>query len=136
MPDILGQRSSKIVVASADYSAVDPTVVILQKGAGTGLAVTVTPTAQTGAGNTVTLTARDADTAATIGSPLVITAAAAGTLILVLPTTIHRVSLTPVGTGTRTTLVYSISAVWADVTYAPGFYWDGVKYATSEGQTP
>lgn len=127
-PTITGQT----IIASADYKSVDPTAVTLQVGAANSVTVSVIPTAQTGSGNTVTVTFTDADTSTVLGTTLVITAGATGTKKVAIPAGTHRVTVTCVGTGTRTTLNYSVSAVWDDITYAKGVYWDGKAYATNE----
>jgi hypothetical protein len=136
MTDILGTIATKTVIASADYKSVDPAAVTLQRGPGTGLVITLTPSLLSGAGCTVTLTATDADTTETLETALAVTATGANVLRLDnLDPSVHRVTLTCVGSGTRTTLTYKVQAEWEDLTYAPEVYWDGAKYASSEAQS-
>lgn len=130
MPDITGQKSAKTVIATGDYKSSDPTPVTLFKGPAHGVEITVAPSAQTGAGNTVTVTVKDADTNATLGT-LVVTAAESGTLRLDVAASVRRILITPVGSGTRTTLNYPVTARWLGVTYGPNVYWDGTKYASN-----
>lgn len=132
MPDHIPRKSAKTVVASADYKSADPAPQTLKKGAADGVSITVTPTLQTGAGNTLTLTVTNADTAAVLGT-LVITSATAGTLRLAnLADNVRRITLTFVGSGTRTTLTYSTDVVWHNLTHTRSPYWDGTAYVNSE----
>lgn len=131
MTDIKGQKSNKNVVASSDYKSVDPTAVTLAVGASDSLLVTVKPTALTGAGNTVTVTVTDADTTAVITS-FTVTAQTDKPVRVAIPRATRRVTVTPVGSGTRTTLTYSIDCVWENVTHAAGEYWNGSAYVSND----
>lgn len=131
MTDINPRQAVRTVIATGDYKSSDPTPVTLKKGAANGLEIVVAPSAQTGSGNTVTVTLTDADTSAVLGS-FTVTAAVSVTYTIELARTVRRVTVTPVGTGTRTTLNYPVTARWTGLAYAPNVYFDGTKYASSE----
>lgn len=131
MTDINPRQAVRTVIATGDYKSSDPTPVTLKKGGADGLEITVAPSAQTGAGNTVTVTLTDADTSASLGS-FTVTAAESATYRIQLARAVRRVTVTPVGSGTRTTLNYPVTARWLGLAYGPGVYFDGTKYASSE----
>lgn len=131
MSDIAARIAQQTVIASGDYKAADPTPVVLKRDSSRTITVTVSPSALSGSGCTCTLTVTDADTNATIGSPLVVTAQADASADFAIPASTHRVKLTPVGSGTRTTLTYAVKATWKDLTYGPNVVWDGTAYVTS-----
>ncbi len=133
MTDIKGQKSNKNVVASGDYKSSDPTAVTLAVGASDSLLVTVKPTSLSGAGCTVTVTVTDADTSATI-STIVVNSQADKPTRIAIPKATRRVTVTPVGSGTRTTLTYSIDCVWENVTHGHNVYWNGTAYVSNDEQ--
>ena len=136
MPDIKGKRSPVSgIIPSGDYKSSDPTPVVLAKGAAEGLVVTLTPSALSGAGCTVTCTVTDADTNAVLGTLVVNTNASKQLILDTVPYTTHRIKLTCVGSGTRTTLTYSVDAEWRHLTYTKDVYWDGTAYVTNTEKT-
>lgn len=135
MPDIIGKRSAHPAVVSGDYKSSDPAIFTMKKGAADGVRVTVSPTAQTGAGNTVTVTVTNADTGAVLSTFTVINGIPVVKEIPVAAS-VRRVSVALVGSGTRTTLNYSVNVEWANLTYGPSPYWDGSAYVNSEAVNP
>lgn len=131
MPDIIGKKSAHPAVVTGDYKSSDPAAFTLKKGAADGVRITVTPSAQTGAGNTVTVTVKDADTNDVL-STFTVTSATAVVKDIPVARKVRRITVTPVGSGTRTTLNYTVSAEWANLTYGPSPYWDGSAYVNSE----
>lgn len=131
MTDIAARIAQQTVIASGDYHTTDPAAVTLKKDNATVITVTVSPSALSGAGCTVTCTVTDADTSAAIGSALVVTAQADASADFTIPASTHRVTITCVGSGTRTTLTYAVKALWHDITYGPNVYFDGTAYVTS-----
>lgn len=113
------------IVASGDYKSVDPTAIFIDPKGAVALSVITSPSANSGGGGvTVTMYAVDPSTGAkrsllastliTGTSPVVITldpritTAANANAQVSLPS---RVRVEFVGSGTRTTLTYSASAV-------------------------
>lgn len=135
MPDIIGKKSAHIAIVSGDYKSSDPSPFTVKKGAADGVRITVSPTAQTGAGNTVTVTVTDADTGAVL-STFTVTNGIPVVKEVPVARTVRRVTVTPVGSGTRTTLNYSVNVEWANLTYGPSPYWDGAAYVNSEAVNP
>lgn len=118
------------LIPSADYSAADPTPVLVPTLGATGLIVFVHMTAASGAGNTVTVNIDAFDPVSggfvNIGQAA-LTSAVADFIVVVDPRiaadpTIpagskhvqiplpDRLRIRPVGSGTRTTLTYSVGA--------------------------
>lgn len=113
------------LIDSADYKSTDPTPVEFTPAEGVSLMILTDVTAQSGAGNTLTLNIDFWDPAkgafVTIASPAITLGAAGQCLVIVSPyvtaDATHIVAVLPevvrvrpVGSGTRTTLNYSVSA--------------------------
>lgn len=118
------------LIPSGDYKSVDPTAVEIPTLGATGVVVFLSVTAQTGAGNTITLNIDGFDPVSGAWFALphataapVYAAGAAGTLYFIVDPRIPgvqnkvtqapipgRLRIRPVGSGTRTTLNYSVGA--------------------------
>lgn len=119
--------SADNLIPSADYKSTDPTAVEIPTLGATGLQILLNVTAQVGAGNTITINVDVFDPVSATWIPVVTTftyaTAAAGTKVfnldprmtavanqVVQGTLGGRMRIRPVGSGTRTTLNYSIGA--------------------------
>lgn len=126
---------SQALIVTGDYKATDPTAVeFTPPNMATQVLLVLDITAQTGAGNTVTLNIEMWDPAANrfisvpAASPTFAAGGATTNKILITPylasgagppqivqnTLAGTLRVRPVGTGTRTTLNYSISAHWSE----------------------
>jgi hypothetical protein len=119
------------MVPSADYSAADPKAVQIPTLGATALILFINITAQSGAGNTLTVNVEAFDPVSQTWFALPFTTAApnytaAGAYTLIIDPRIpgvankvtqsplpDQVRIRPVGSGTRTTLTYSIGAALA-----------------------
>jgi hypothetical protein len=117
------------LIASGDYKSVDPTAVEFPTLGATGVVIFLNVTAQTGAGNTITLNVDAFDPVSNSWLALPHTTAApvytagTGSLLFIVDPRIPgvqnkvtqcpvpgRLRVRPVGSGTRTTLNYSVGA--------------------------
>jgi len=118
-------ETASACIPSADYKSVDPTAVEFGPVGATGLQILLNVTAQTGAGNTITINVDVFDPVSNTWIPVATTftfaTGAAGTKVfnidprmtavanqVVQGTLGQRMRIRPVGSGTRTTLNYSI----------------------------
>jgi hypothetical protein len=120
-------QNARAFIPSGDYKATDPTPLEFPTHGATGVQLFLNVTAQSGAGNTITINLDAFDPVSQTWFPLVTTftyaTGSAGTKLFEMdPRTIavanqtvqhgvpDRVRCRPVGSGTRTTLNYSIGA--------------------------